>query len=596
MDLQFFQIGMLLTILGIALVFFSRDWVSPDVVALGVMLSLVFTGLVEPVKAFAGFGSDTVMMIAGLLILTAALMRTGVVDVAGRLILQQTGRNPNRLLIVIMITSATLSAFMSNTASAAFFLPIVFGIARRTRISPSRFLMPMAFASILSSSVTLVSTSTNIVVSGVMQQYRLDPIQMFEMSPVGIPICIFGILYLIFFGRKIIPERVRLGDGEPALGMRVYLSEIVLLSNSPLVGRTLRESGLGNDLDLNVVRIIRSKNEYHSATPETVLKAGDILIVEGNQEQIIKVKDITGIQIKADAKLSDPTLKEGEAMLVEALVPPHSPLIGETLKSFHFRERFGIQVLGLDRMGMRLRRKMSRVPLRMGDVLLLQGRKNKMAALEEDRTLQILGLIEHARPNLKKAGTAVSIFIMVLVIATLKPFGLTLPLAVLVGVLLVFLTRCITPEEAYREIEWKVVLLVGAMLSLGVAMEDTGTARYLSGLIVGVSRDAGPTILLAVFFLLTVLLTQPMSNQAAAIVILPIAIETALQLGYNPRTFAMMVAVAASCSYLTPLEPACLLVYGPGRYKFSDFLKVGAPLTLVIFVIALILVPMVWPL
>jgi di/tricarboxylate transporter len=263
------------------------------------------------------------------------------------------------------------------------------------------------------------------------------------------------------------------------------------------------------------------------------------------------------------------------------------------LKGHRFRERYGLQVLGLNRHGENVRRKLSQAPLRMGDVLLLQGSFENISALQDQNVVKILNAVKEERPNRRRAPRAIAIFIIVLLLGTLKI--VSFPVAVMLGSVLVFLTRCITPEEAYAEVEWKAVILIGSMLALGVAMEHTGTAAYLAGFITKMAGELGPFWILTGFFVLTVILTQPMSNQAAAVVILPVAIQTALQLGLNPRTFAMMIAVAASCSYLTPLEPSCLIVYGPGRYKFVDFLKVGSILTVLIYIVAILLVPKIWP-
>ena len=587
------EIILLLAIVGVALVLFSFEWVPADVIALGVMLSLILTGILAPEEAFAGFGSDTVLMILGLLIMTAALLRTGVVDRAGRAILGKAGSDPSRLLVVVTVAVAVLSAFISNTAAAAFFLPIVMGVALKAGVSPSRFLLPMAFAAILTSSVTLISTSTNIVVSGIMTDYGLDPIGMFELAPVGVPIAIVGLVYLLTFGRRLIPERESAEDLTERFGLGPYLSEVVVLPDSKLAGKTLAESGLGRDLDLTVLRIVRGTKTL-MARANSILREGDVLIVEGPRQDILKVKDTAGIDIKPDVKLADPELKSEDLVLVEGLVLPRSPLIGRRLGAYRFRERHGLQVLAIHRHNETLREKLSRVRLRLGDALLVQGHPARMAELEETGVLRIIRPLQEERLRTRHAWVAILIFAAAIAAATFEV--LSLPVAFLTGALLVFLTRCITPEEAYREIEWKALILIGSMLALGTAMEETGAAEYLAGWIVEVAGEANPIWLLSGFFALTVALTQPMSNQAAAIVVLPLAIQTAGQAGLSPRTFAMMIAVAASTSYLTPLEPACLMVYGPGRYRFFDFIKLGAILTVVIYVIAIMLVPLVWPL
>ncbi len=576
------------------MVLFAVEIISADVVALGLMLTLTLTGLLPAERAFAGFGSDTVIVILGLLILTAALLRTGVMDLAGRAILRQTGKDPLRLLVVIVVASAALGAFMSNTASTAFFLPVVIGLARRAEMSPGKLLLPLAFAGIVSSSVTLISTSTNIVVSGILKDYKLAPMGMFELAPVGIPIAVVGVIYLLTVGRRLVPDRFA-GDAvqDGTLGFRPYLSEIIILPDSPLAGKTVEVAGIGRDLDIRILRILRGKDGSLWPDAHVVLKAGDVLVVEGGSEEILKIKDITGIEIKADVKLSDPGLSPEDLGLVEALVLPRSELIGRTLKGYGFRERYGIQVLGISRHGETMQRKISTVKLRVGDILLLQGHRDRLQAMEQSDAVRVVGTPEEGRPKLWLAPVAIGIFASVIL---LPAFNLvSLPVAVMLGVFAVFATRCISSTEAYREVEWKAVILIASMLSLGAAMEHTGTAGYLAEKIAAWTDGCGPTVVLSAFFCLTVLLTQPMSNQAAAIVVLPVAIATAYRLGLNPRTFAMMIAVAASCSYLTPLEPSCLMVYGPGRYRFRDFARVGAPLTLLIYLIAIALVPHFWP-
>ena len=589
-----FEIALLLGLVAIAVVFFSFEWVSADVVALGLLLALMLTGLLPPKQAFAGFGSETVIMIIGLLIMTAALLKAGVVDIVGRLILRRVGKGVNLLLLALMLAVAGLSAFISNTAAAAFFVPVAIGIAAKAGMSPSRLLMPVAFAAILTSSVSLISTSTNMVVSGLMTNAGLEPMGMFELAPVGIPIAIVGLAYMFFIGRHWIPNRVEPGDLIEGFGIRSYMTEVLVLPSSPLAGKALAETGLGADLDLNVLRIVRNKDQYLLPRANMTVLAGDVLLVEGPREEILKVKDTAGIEIKPDLKLSDPNLRSEETALVEALVVPKSPLIGRTLRGLRFRERHGLQVLGLNRHGKNMLSKLSRISLRVGDVLLIQGRKANIPALNDEGMFSILGEVAERRPNPIRAARTGIIFCGALVLATFNV--LSLPVAMLLGAFCTFATRCVTPADAYREVEWRAVILIASMLALGEAMTATGTAKYLAELVANGTAGLDPLWLLGGVFLLTVLLTQPMSNQAAAAVILPIAVQTAQHLNLNPRTFAMMIAVAASCSYLTPLEPACLMVYGPGRYRFSDFFRVGAPLVVLLFALALWLVPRFWPL
>lgn len=588
------EIAIVLMILAISLVLFSFEWLPVDVVALGILLALILTGVLPIEKAFAGFGSDTVMLILGLLILTAALVHTGVVDLFGRYLSEKTGTSPNRILAIIMAASAGLSSMISNTAATAFFIPIVIGLARRAKVNASKFLMPLAFASILASSVTLIGTSTNVVVSGLMTQYGMPPLGMFELSGVGLPIVGVGLLYMFFLGRRLIPERELSEELTDEFNLRPYLTEVQILPDSPLINRTLAESGLGRNLDITVIRVIRGSEKYLAPLADLRLEAGDILLVEGQRDNLLKLKMTANIGVEANLSLSDLDLEAGDMRLVEVILLPRSPLIGRTLDSLRLREQQGVQVLAINRHEETIYRQISQVPLRMGDVLLVQGQRSSLAALEKNNSFRILGAVNDRTPNLKRAKLALIIFGGAIGLAVLNV--VTLPVAVLLGAFLAFLSGCITPQEAYNDVEWRALILIGCMLAFGIAMEYTGTARYLAGQIVRLVGDTHPLWLLSGFFLLTVILTQPMSNQTAAVIVFPVAVQTAIQLGLNPRTFAIMIAVAASTSFITPLEPACLLVYGLGRYRFLDFIKVGSLLTLLVYLVAILLVPRIWQL
>ncbi len=428
-----------------ALALFWWERVSSEVIALGLLLALAFTGLLPAKEAFAGFGSDTVIMILGLLILTAALERTGVVELAGRAVLRHAGTDPDRLLWIVMLASAGTGAFMSNTASTAFFLPMVFGIAKKSGIRASRLLMPLAFSSIVTSSVTLVSTSTNMVVSGMISSYGLPPMGMFELAPVGIPIAVVGLVYM-FLARRFIPDRGAPAELTEEFGVRPYLSEIVIQPGSALAGKTLGGANVGQQLGLEVLRIIRNKNQSITPRASTALKEGDVLLVKGSQEDIVKIKDTAGVEIIADARLSDPDLASEDTALVEAVLLPGSPLIGRTLKRQRFRESYGLQVLGINHHGVNVVRKLSEAMLALGDVLLVQGRREDIAQAHESHAFRVLGPMEQVgeiRPRRERAPLAIAIFVGVIALVTMRV--LTLPMAVMLGTLLVFVTRCITP-------------------------------------------------------------------------------------------------------------------------------------------------------
>jgi len=575
----------------IALILFAFEWVPADVTALGLMLALILFGLIEPQAAFAGFGSETVLMILGLLILTETLIHTGLVDVVGRWLLEIVRNNTRWLQAMILIVASLLSAFISNTASTAFFLPIVLGLANRSRIRAAKLLMPLAFVTILAGSLTLIGTSTNLIVSGLMQQQGLAPIGMFELTIVGFPILIVGVLYVGTIGRRLTPDRLDSTNEPSDLDNALYFTEILIPSNSDLVGKTIDETILINELGLGMLELHRDKQRLPPLA-DTILQAEDTLIVEATRADMLRLAEKPNIEISGKIAELDTYMEEGTAQIAEVVILPGSPLAGRSIMGLSLRERYQLQILAIYQGGDINYTKVGRRILHIGDILLLKIPKQNLRSLEKERMFRILDIVETPPKNYSQIILASSIFIGSLSLAILGI--LSIPVAVLLGAFLVFATRCITPEEAYNRIQWRTIILIASMLAFGRAMQDTGTADYLANLIVQLPGIESPIWLLTLFFFLAMLLTQPMSNQAAAAVLVPIAIQTALLLNYNPRPFAIMIAIAASASFITPLEPACLLVYSAGRYKFMDFIRVGGFLTIIVYLIAIIIIPLVW--
>lgn len=586
-----FQIILLIIIILAALVLFSIETLPADVIALGVMMALILTDILPANLAFEGFGSDTSIMILGLLILTAALVRTGVVQLLSRQILRRVSDNHSQLFWVLTGTAGLLSGFLSNTATAAFFTPMTIGLSRKLKINPSKLLMPMAFSTILASSVTLVGTSTNVVISGLMTQHGMRALGMFELTPVGIPILAIGLLYMFFIGRHLIPVRDSKQNGLQK-EILSYCSEFKLTESSPWEGKTLAEIGLGKEYDLNVLRILKEPGYHVEPRANTVLKKGDRVLVEGNRDDLVALVDQDLVEFTGEFGEEGEIAKD--LSMAEVILLPGSPMIGRTLWGLDFRDRYGLQVLGINRKGETLRRRISRTRLQVGDQLLLQGDPDTIDSLSSNNSFRIVSGKLDILPETEKAPLSLAIFGVVILLVSFNI--LSLPVGVLLGALAALVTRCITPIEAYRRVNWSAWLLISCMLALGRAMEVSGLADLVADQIVGLIGASNPLFILGAFFLLSLLLTQPMSNQAAAVVIIPIAIQTAAQLNLNARTFAVMIAVGASCSFITPLEPACLMVYGPGNYRFFDFVKVGFLLTLLIFGIALLMVPWLWPL
>jgi len=588
------QIGIVLALLVIALVLFSTERIPIEVVAILLVMALVVTNTLTAGEAFAGFGNDIVITIAGLFILTGGLAKTGVIDLVGRRLHRTAGDSEFRIAALIMFAAAFCAAIMKNTTTTAMFLPVVLGIAARRNLSPSKLLMPLAFGAILGGTCTLIGTSTNLAVSGALPRYGIEPFTMFELTSVGVIIVGVGMLYMLLLGIRLLPRRRPAESLTEQYHIRQYMTEVIVLDDSPLIRKSLAEARISDELDLTVLGILRGEEHRIAPNPDEQIKAGDLLLVQGRVEDILKVKGEAGIEIEPDFKLNDSVLESKDRELFEAMVPRGSDFIGRTLKRLAFQERHGVIVLAINRHGVNLLSKISRVRLRFGDVLLLQGNREQLESLAAEGQLLLLEEISEKRARTEKQRWALLAFGVFLF------FSLThlvpLPIAVLIGVMILLASQSLRMSEVYEIIDWRLLILIACMISFGVAMEKTGADQYLADFIVRGTGQYGPVAVLAGFFVMTVALTQPMSNQAAALVMLPIAVKTAVALGLNPRTFAITVTYAASCSFLTPLEPACVLIYTPGRYRFLDFVKVGSILTIAVFAIVVWLVPIFWPL
>jgi di/tricarboxylate transporter len=589
------QIVIVLGLLFVALILFAIERIPIEIVSIVLVMALVITNTLTVTEAFAGFGNDIVITIAGLFILTGGLAKTGVVDVIGRRLHRVAGDSEFQITALIMVAAALAAAVMKNTATTAMFLPVVLGIGARRNISPSKLLIPLAFGAILGGTCTLIGTSTNLAVSGALPRYGMEPFSMFELAKVGVPIVGVGMLYMLLVGLRLLPRRESAKSLTEQYHVRQYMTEVIVLDDSPLIGKTLAEARISDELDLTVLGILRGAKQYRVAPhSHEQIKADDLLLVQGRVEDILRVKSEAGIEIKADFTLSDAHLEGTDVELFEAMVPKGSGFIGRTLKRLQFQRRYDLVVLAINRHGVNLLSKLSTVKIRFGDVLLIQGNREHVETLAADDQILLLEEISErqARPAKRRwALLAFGVFLFFSV-THLVP----LPIAVLFGVLILLGSRSLRTVEIYEMIEWRLIILIACMISFGLAMEKSGADQYLADLIIRGTGHYGPTAVLAGFFIMTVALTQPMSNQAAALVMLPIAAKSALALGLNPRTFAVAVTYAASCSFLTPLEPACVLVYTPGRYRFFDFVKVGSILTIVVFAIVMWLVPIFWPL
>ncbi len=582
-------------VLGGALVLFVRELLPIDVTALLILAVLVATGVLTPEEGVHGFSNPAPVTVAAVLVLSAGLMRTGAVVKLGNSISRLGGSAESGQMAVILITVGVLSAFINNTAAVAMFIPIVLGIASDRKISPSKLLIPLSFAGILGGLCTYIGTSTNIIVGSILEDQGYEPFRMFEFAPLGILFLIFGIAYLLLFGRRRLPARRTENDLTADYHLREYLTELVIQPRSRLIGKTLKESDLSVANDIVVLDIRREKEWLGSLLSEVVLEAGDEMIVKGNIDNIMRVREAEGVAIRPRVKFSDEDLQSSDVMLAECVISASSGLIGLTLKSIDFRKRFQATVLAIRRHGGEIREKLGEVRLHYGDTLLIQGRRDRLESLRGSQEFMLI-MEDTSTPRYRYQKTAAAVTIFGAVVAMAALGILPIMVAALLGALAMVLTRCLTIQEGYEAIDMRIVFLIAGTLSLGLALQKTGGAELIADQIIHFAGPYGPRVVLAVLYLLTMALTEMMSNNATAALLTPIAIEIANGMGVDVRPFAFCIAFAASASFLSPIGyQTNTLVYGPGGYQFTDFFKVGLPISLGIWMLSTLLIPVLWP-
>lgn len=587
------DIVLVLAILAGAIACFVSERLPVDLVALLVLSALLASGVLDPVQAISGFSSPATVTVAAMFVLSAGLARTGLAGLLGRQLARVGRLGLGTTLLAMMALVGAISAFINNTAAVAVFLPIVLGMARDTGLSPSKLLIPLSFASLFGGVCTLIGSSTNILVSAIAAENGQPPFGMFELAPLGLVLFLAGGAYMLTAGVRLIPDRRAGADMVQSYGMGEYLTEILVLPGSPAVGRRLRESPLVRELDLDVLEIQREGERLPAPGAETVLEAGDLLRVRCDIAKIRRAEEKEGIVLKSGLKWREQDLKSAEAALLEAVIAPGSALEGKTLKEAGFRQMYGGTALAIRHRGEVMRERLGTTRLRSGDVLLVEVRRDRMEALQRNPDFLIVSEVGSEEPRRDKLLLALAIVAGTVTLATLD----VLPIvgSAILGSVLLVLTRCLTLDEAYQAIEWRVVFLLAGILPLGLALETSGAARLLSSLLVDTVGAWGPVALVSVFYLLTSLLTEAMSNNATAALLAPVAIGAAAALEVDPRPFLVAVACAASASFMTPVGyQTNTMIYGPGHYRFADFLRVGAPLNLLFWLLATLLIPRFW--
>lgn len=581
-------------LIGVAVFLFINKRISFDVASLILMAILVVSGILTPTEGLSGFSNPATITIACMFILSEALRNTGVLNVVGDHFLKLGDKNMNVALIVIMIGIGVISAFINNTAAVAIFIPVMIRLSRDLNVSASRLLMPLSFAAMFGGVSTLIGTSTNLLVDSIAIENNLAGFSMFEFTPLGLLFFGAGFIYLFTVGIKLIPERRQSKDLTDSFEMQNFLTDVILQPHSAFVDTPMKDSALLEDLDIDIIEIF-DENESPKGDRENLkLQANDTLRVRGSAEEINKLLKREDLMIKPGEQWVDADFEEGNARLLEAVVAPESSLEGRKLKDIDFYQEYGAVLLAVRQAGEIQNERFTEITLNSGSSLLLFTENDKIQKINSMPEFVLASSID--LPDFKKEKTPVALSIIAGVVS-LAAFGV-IPIveSAICGVILMILSGCISSDEAYRSINWKVIFLLGGVLPLGTAMQKTGAAQLLVDTVINQFESLGPTAILSAFFFLSMMLTNLISNQATAALLAPISIEASSSLGVNPEPMLIAVTMAASLSFMTPIGyQTNTMIYGPGQYKFTDYAKVGTPLNIIFWIMGSLLIPFFWP-
>jgi di/tricarboxylate transporter len=598
-----------LAILAAAIIAFASDRVRVDGVALAVLLALAVSGLVTPAEAVAGFSDSAVLMIAGLFVVGESLVLTGTAAAVGNWLARVGQGSETRLIALLMIVVATIGAFMSSTGIVAMFIPVVLGLVAQTGFSRGRLMMPLSVSALISGLMTLIATAPNLVVSAALVDRGLEPFGFLELTPIGIAILIVAVIYILTIGRKLLnrpePAAADAGISIDALLARYQLAgqfrTLRIGAQSPLIGRSVAEAQVRSRYGVTLVAIVRQRGPEYSVQPATadaVLRRGDLIAVTADGaaiESLMAAEDLQDEPVDERLRMA----ARQDVGLAEVMLAPDAPLIGKTLREAQFRNRRGLTVLAIERRGKVLDGNLIDTKLQFGDLMLVAGGWPLIARLQEEPgefvVLRLPQELKSIAPARAKARIAIAIVAAMTLAMT---FGL-LPnvIAVLLAAFVLVATACVPAKAAYGSIGWSTLLLIAGMLPLATALESTGVTAILASGLTRMLADVGPLGMLAVLFLITSAVGMFVSNTATAVLLAPVAIGAAQALGVSPHAFAITVAVASSCAFVTPVSsPVNTLVLEPGRYRFSDFVKVGLPLLVLSLVVTVSMVAVLYPL
>lgn len=565
-----------------------------DLAAIFVSIALIATRVLTPEQGLAGFSNSATVTVAAMFVLSAGLSRTGALQSVTAALVKVARWMPWLALLVMMMLAAAASAFINNTAVVAVLLPVALEMGRAAKLSPSRLLMPLSFASMFGGVCTLIGTSTNILVSSIAEKQGLRPFTLFEPAPLGLILAAAGMAYMFLIGIRLIEERRAGTELTEVFEMGRYLTDVVLGPQAKSVGTVAARSPLVKDLDVEILAVFRKGQRLNLPPEEIVLEAGDVIRLNCDAGRIENLQHRFGVSLISHLGWRDYDLEGEDVELVEAVVAPNSPLIGETLKSLQFKDAYGAKVLAIRHHGQVAQEKLDSVPLSAGDTLLLSVTQDRLESIAKNPAFVLVTRKAMPRYRKDKALVAVAILAGVVAAAALKIAPIVV--AALTGAALMVVTGCLKPDEVYPAVDWKVILMLAGLIPLGTAIETTGLAAMLAKFIAAVFGYFGPAVFLSALYLATSLLTEVMSNSATAVLLAPIAISSAQAMGVDARPFLVAVMFAASSSFMTPVGyQTNTLIYGPGAYKFRDFLRVGTPLNLIFWILATIFIPRYWP-
>ena len=600
------EILLIFAIIALALVLFVTEPVPIDIVAIGVLFTLVvlepWTGI-DAATGVGGFASSATITVLAMFVLSEGIRRSGLINIIGTRIAERYGSNPFKQLLAVLTLSGGTAGLINNTPVVAVMIPMVNTLSRKTGISPSKLLIPVSYTAMLGGMLTLIGTSTNILASDVSARLFDRPFSMFEFTQLGIVVLVTGMIYLMTVGRLLLPERIQMSEELiEGFEMAEYLTEVVVTEGSPLVGKTVPQGLAELDVDADIVQLVRDKQAFSEPLARKEIRPGDVLVLRTDRESLFTFIEAEGLELAPDAEdVSEERLEVSEEdveavddqRLVEIVISPEASVLGKTLETLNFRQRYDATVLAIRRGGRIIHARMDERGLRAGDTLLIQATEETVQRFANDRDFIVAQELTLPDFRYRKMPIAIGIVLAVVGLAALDV--LPILISALGGIVAMVATGCVKPEEVYPSVDWSVIFLLAGLIPLGVAMERTGAAEWLANVIVVFGIGLSPVVLLGAFYLFTSLITNVVSNNASVVLMIPVAIDTAQSIGADPFAFILAVTFAASTAMMTPIGyQTNLMVYGPGGYEFTDFFRVGAPLQLVLTVVTTLGIVFFW--